>query len=133
MLSSSKENHLTLESFDEGPQKNTAFCLLACTGWLCLLKHTETFHLPFRQHLNPVAHAKGCCLPVTQTRKGQPPRSLTTNLCCCKKIGLNFIHKCIMTSYPHSCILNTPHYSMGVLYSDRPLSQITFKDIDELH
>lgn len=101
-------------------------CSLLCSS-------TQTFHLSFRQHLNHFAHAKGCCLPATQTGKGQPPRSLTPNLCCCKEIGLNFIHKSIMTGCPHSCILNTPHYFMGAQYRERPWSQITFKDIDEFH
>jgi len=69
MLALQKENHHTLESFDEGPHKNTDFCPLSGTGWLDLLKSSEAFHLPFHQHLNPFAHAKGYCLPATAWKR----------------------------------------------------------------
>lgn len=104
-------------------------CYQALVGSIC--SRTQKLVIcPFTNTWILFAHAKGCRLPAKQTGKGQPPRSLTPNLCCCKEICLNFIHKCIMTGCPHSRILNTPHYSMGAQYRDRSWSQITFKDID---
>lgn len=128
MLAFQKENHLISESFGEEPHKNATFCLLSGSALLYLLKYS-TFHLAFHQHLNPFSRVRGWC--STQTGKGHPPRLPAPNLCCFKETCLNSIHKCIMTGCPHSCILNTPHYSMDAQH--RPQFQVTLKDIDEFH